>query len=141
MTQPAVADAIGVTPRAYQAYEAGGGIKLDNARKLAIFFGVEVNDILQAGVAVETQLDRIESARAATETQLDRIERALDRAESVLRHNEEILERLVELAELRPLGFSLAVDDEKLAVGQSEPGWSPGQRAGAQSGRRARRAR
>jgi len=46
MTQPAVADAIGITLRAYQKYETGGGLKWDNAVALAKVFQVQTSDIM-----------------------------------------------------------------------------------------------
>lgn len=64
-TQQAIADRVGVTMRAYQAWEAGGGITWENIEALAKVFGVsedyllygEVGDRLRAG----TQLERIEA--------------------------------------------------------------------------------
>jgi transcriptional regulator with XRE-family HTH domain len=64
-TQQAIADRVGVTLRAYQAWEAGGGITWENIEALAKAFGVsedyllygEVGDRLRAG----TQLERIEA--------------------------------------------------------------------------------
>lgn len=44
--QPVVADAVGVTLRAYQEWEAGGGIRWDNVKKLAECFGVDDDYIL-----------------------------------------------------------------------------------------------
>lgn len=46
MTQPAVADLVGVTPRAYQKWEAGGGLHWNNTQALAEAFGVDTADIL-----------------------------------------------------------------------------------------------
>ena len=40
-TQEAAAEAIGVTLRAYQAWEAGGGIKWDNVKLIAALYDVE----------------------------------------------------------------------------------------------------
>jgi transcriptional regulator with XRE-family HTH domain len=64
-TQQSIADRVGVTMRAYQAWEAGGGITWENIEALAKVFGVsedyllsgEVGDRLRAG----TQLERIEA--------------------------------------------------------------------------------
>ena len=61
--QPAVADAAGVTLRAYQRWEAGGGIAWENLQKLAKVFGVSENYLLyglEEPAGPQTQLDRIE---------------------------------------------------------------------------------
>lgn len=42
-TQGAIADAIGVTPRAYQRWEEGGGVTWDNLEALAKLHGVSVH--------------------------------------------------------------------------------------------------
>lgn len=63
-TQPAIADAVGVTLRAYQHWEAGGGISWDNLQGLAEHFGVTENYILygtnEGPGHRQEQLDRIE---------------------------------------------------------------------------------
>ena len=66
LTQEAMADKLGVTLRGYQEWEAGGGIKWENVKKLAKQHGVEA-DFLMNGPKPETpdllgasQLDRIE---------------------------------------------------------------------------------
>lgn len=41
LTQPAVADEVGVTLRALQAWEASGALRWENAKKLARFFDVD----------------------------------------------------------------------------------------------------
>jgi len=41
-TQAALADLVGVTPRAYQRWEEGGGIEWDHLEKLAEVHGVDV---------------------------------------------------------------------------------------------------
>jgi transcriptional regulator with XRE-family HTH domain len=62
--QPVIADAIGVTLRAYHAWEAGeSGIAWRNLQKLAEFFDVSENYLLYGAEEVkgpEGQLDRIE---------------------------------------------------------------------------------
>lgn len=72
--QPVIAEKVGVTLRAYQAWEAGGGIAWDNYGKLADAFGVD-EDYLLYGEREEpgdvSQLDRIEA-------KLDTIMRALE---------------------------------------------------------------
>jgi hypothetical protein len=65
--QPQVADEVGVTLRAYQEWEAGGGIAWPNLRKLAEVHRVSTN-WLEHG---DEQPERAHS-------QLDRIERKLD---------------------------------------------------------------
>lgn len=47
--QPVIADRVGVTLRAYQAWEAGGGIAWDNLVKLAEVFGVS-EDFIEYGL-------------------------------------------------------------------------------------------
>lgn len=70
--QPVIADRVGVTLRAYQEWEAGGGIKWENYGKLA----------LALGSTVEYLMHGEDAARAASEAprpgQLDRIEAKLD---------------------------------------------------------------
>ncbi|HWX46001.1 MAG TPA: helix-turn-helix transcriptional regulator [Solirubrobacteraceae bacterium] len=62
--QPVVADKVGVTLRAYHAWEAGeSGIAWRNLQKLAAVFGVSENYLLYGSEeprGAETQLDRIE---------------------------------------------------------------------------------
>jgi transcriptional regulator with XRE-family HTH domain len=45
LTQPAVAEAVGVTLRAYQAWEGTGGLRWENAKKLAAFFDVDPHEL------------------------------------------------------------------------------------------------
>ncbi len=62
--QPRIAAEVGVTLRAYQAWEAGGGIAWPNLEKLAEFHGVTTSWLEHgdAGPGLpRTQLDRIES--------------------------------------------------------------------------------
>lgn len=79
LTQPAVAEAIGVTLRGYQKYEAGGGIKWDNAKALAKFFRVDP-DYLMSGPKTETP----DLSRNGQPSQLDRIEAKLDHVIALL---------------------------------------------------------
>ena len=77
MTQPAVADAIGITLRAYQAYEAGGGLRLDNAEKLAVFFDVTMgellgNAVLPSPMPLESNQDRLERIEGKLDELLSR---------------------------------------------------------------------
>ena len=53
LTQEAMADALGVTLRGYQEWEAGGGIKWDNVKKLAKFHTVDA-DYLMNGPRADT---------------------------------------------------------------------------------------
>lgn len=66
LTQPVVADRVGVTLRAYQAWEAGGGIAWQNLGRLAEVLGVDEDHVLygppeERVVAGGSQLDRIEA--------------------------------------------------------------------------------
>jgi transcriptional regulator with XRE-family HTH domain len=65
--QPQVAAEVGVSVRAYQQWEAGGGIAWPNLQRLADIYGVTTNWL-------ENGDTRPEAARS----QLDRIERKLD---------------------------------------------------------------
>lgn len=47
LTQDAAADRVGVTLRAYQKWEAGGGIQYANLEKLAVLFGTSVEATLR----------------------------------------------------------------------------------------------
>ena len=66
LTQPAVAELVGVSLRAYQAWEGGGGIAWDNVKLLAETLDADADFILSGprstsnGDAAPTQLDRIE---------------------------------------------------------------------------------
>src|SRR5260370_570112 len=62
--QPQMAAEVGVSLRAYQEWEAGGGIKWSNLQRLAEVHGVTPNYILygeEKPRGPKTQLDRIES--------------------------------------------------------------------------------
>lgn len=79
--QPHVADQVGVTLRAYQAWEAGeSGLAWANLRKLAEFFGVSENYLLYGS-----------EEPAGPSDQLQRIEEKLDRllAQWAVRETEE----------------------------------------------------
>lgn len=67
MPQQVIADRVGVTLRAYQAWEAGGGIAWANYERLAEALGVTEEYILYG-----------ESGKSNPSTQLDRIEAKLD---------------------------------------------------------------
>lgn len=66
LTQPVVAERVGVTLRGYQEWEAGGGIQWENAKRLAKVLGSNP-DYVMSGERAETpdlshsQLDRIEA--------------------------------------------------------------------------------
>ena len=62
--QPQMANEVGVSLRAYQEWEAGGGIKWGNLEQLAEVHGVTPNYILygeEKPRGPKTQLDRIEA--------------------------------------------------------------------------------
>jgi transcriptional regulator with XRE-family HTH domain len=98
--QPLVADKVGVTLRAYQAWEAGGGIAWENLQRLAEFFAVSENFLLYGAETPE-----------GPQTQLDRIERQLA----------EVLRRLPEESVIEGLGEGRA---------DAEPGDAQDERAG-----------
>lgn len=105
--QPVVADAVNVTLRAYQAWEAGdSGIAWDNLVKLAGYFGVSA-DYIEYG----------ETGREGPSTQLDRIEAMLV----------EVLERLGDGA-IEELVSAAIRDDTEASAGRA------GVRSGAGSG-------
>lgn len=74
-TQPDVAEAVGVTLRAYQEWEAGGTIRPENARKLAQVWNRSTTDFLAGDEDI---------AASPTPNQLDRIEAKLDTLISLL---------------------------------------------------------
>jgi transcriptional regulator with XRE-family HTH domain len=92
LTQEAMADRVGLTLRGYQEWEAGGGIKWDNAKRLAKVAGVEPDwimggdrgetpDVLGVGndeaqLAVEMASMRVEIA--ALRIQLATLQRTLE---------------------------------------------------------------
>lgn len=75
--QPVVADRVGVTLRAYQAWEAGdSGIAYDNVVKLAKAFKVTEDYILNGPppeTVDESQLDRIERRQEDLDRKLDEV--------------------------------------------------------------------
>jgi transcriptional regulator with XRE-family HTH domain len=76
-SQPHIADAVGVTLRAYQAWEAGdSGITRENVEKLAAFFAVSPEHIL-SGPAVEEAPD-LQAQLALVLERLDWITAALE---------------------------------------------------------------
>lgn len=96
LTQEAMADRVGLTLRGYQEWEAGGGIKWDNAKRLAKVAGVEPDWIMsgdrgetpdflgggrvsQPQLAVEMAAIRVEIAALAT--QLEVLQRTLERSQ------------------------------------------------------------
>lgn len=84
--QPVVAEEVGVTLRAYQAWEAGdSGIAWENLQKLATTFNVTENYLLYGMTKPDEQedkLDRIESElrdlRGLLTTVLDRLDQPAD---------------------------------------------------------------
>lgn len=63
LPQPAIAEKVGVTLRAYQSWEAGGGVSWPNLAKLAKVFQVSEEYLLygpEGGKPPTTQMDRIE---------------------------------------------------------------------------------
>lgn len=91
LTQPALAERIGVTLRAYQEWEAGGGIRWMNAKRLASAL-CSTPDYVMSGPTPEPE--------PAELSQLDRIEDELRllRAESAAR-DAEVLARIEALAQ------------------------------------------
>lgn len=77
LKQPAVAERVPVTLRAYQEWEAGGGIAWENVKALAKIFGVDPDYILSGPKAETPSLPRV--------GQLDRIEQKLDQLLAALK--------------------------------------------------------
>lgn len=77
LTQEAIAERLGVTLRGYQAWEAGGGIKWDNVKRLATFHKVNPDFVMNGpdetgeASANATQLDRIEMKLDLLTAQID----------------------------------------------------------------------
>jgi transcriptional regulator with XRE-family HTH domain len=121
--QPVVADAVGVTLRAYQAWEAGdSGIAWPNLVKLAKYFKVSA-DYLEYG----------ESGRQGPSTQLDRIEAALAELEDKL---DVLLERTAQMPNVAVVAAEAAVKEvRRLAASDPPAAVPPGadstQRSGA----------
>lgn len=127
LTQPEVADRVGVTLRAYQEWEAGGGIGGPNLRKLAEVLGVQVTDITGEQQPLPSSVYVDESGRAdEVVTRLDRVEMKIDRLMVLIDGMDEV-RKLPEVmastrvpALLRALEKSLAVvkegGDEPLAT-------------------------
>jgi transcriptional regulator with XRE-family HTH domain len=94
LTQPVVAERVGVTLRAYQEWEAGGGIAWENAKRLAKVLGATPDFIMSGDREAldlgETQLDRIESLVSGLDEQMRllRAEQAADVAEVLKRIDE-----------------------------------------------------
>jgi transcriptional regulator with XRE-family HTH domain len=83
VTQPAVAEAVGVTPRAYQDWEAGrGGMKSENTKALANYFDVTEEYIVYGNDEPTDETPDLAGAfnneRVDIPAQLDRIEKKLD---------------------------------------------------------------
>ncbi|MDP2712323.1 MAG: helix-turn-helix transcriptional regulator [Solirubrobacteraceae bacterium] len=81
--QPVIADRCDVSLRAYQEWEAGGGIKWENYGKLAAALNTTVEYLMHGGGEARVgddpgQLDRIEQALAEFGDRLARIESGLD---------------------------------------------------------------
>lgn len=79
LTQPVLADKVGVTLRAAQAWEAGGGIGYENRKRLAEELGVSEEFLLFG-----------EPGRQGPSTQLDRIEAKLDAVLVLLREEQDV---------------------------------------------------
>ena len=88
LTQEAAADKAGVTLRAYQKWEAGGGIQYSNLQKLAEVFSVPVEQItgdvptpnpFQIGEHFDGIADEFHARVDAVQQQLDDITARLDR--------------------------------------------------------------
>lgn len=84
LTQPALADEVGVTLRALQEWEAGGGISWDNAKRLAATLGTETDYVFNGErgdtpqpFGEKSQLDRIEAQLADNAAKLDAIQQVV----------------------------------------------------------------
>jgi transcriptional regulator with XRE-family HTH domain len=96
LTQPALADRVGVTLRAYQEWEAGGGIQWDNAKRLAKALCV-TPDFVMNGQKPDTPRV-LNGLNSETRETLERLEA---NQETILR----------ELRELRALLRDLALEE------------------------------
>ena len=74
LTQEAMADALGVTLRGYQEWEAGGGIKWDNVKKLAAFHSVEADYVMNG-----PKTDTPDLMAPGDSQRLDQIDERIDR--------------------------------------------------------------
>lgn len=80
LRQQDVADAIGVELRSYQRQEANGGIRGENAKKLADFYGVELKWLLMGDTP-----DVLGAMNGRSDERLDRIEAAVEENRRLLR--------------------------------------------------------
>lgn len=98
-TQPALAEEVGVTLRAYQRWEEGGGIEWEHLERLAELHGVSVQwlhrgeehttpdvfSVLGGSSDLRAQLDRIEQRQVELQTALAEIAVALERSKAPAR--------------------------------------------------------
>lgn len=98
MTQPAVAEHVGVTLRAVQEWEAGGGLQWENLKRLSNLFGVEPEYVMrgeQAGSAIPdlfavnelSPTDRIEAQLKANAEAIDDLARQMREMQAGLTAN------------------------------------------------------
>jgi transcriptional regulator with XRE-family HTH domain len=96
LSQPAAADKVGVSLRAYQKWEAGGGIRYPNLERLADTFGARVEDITGQDSTPDpfrtsSQLDRLEDLAGSVYEQLEQV---LANQETILQNQKTIIRRL-----------------------------------------------
>jgi transcriptional regulator with XRE-family HTH domain len=103
LTQPAVADEIGVTLRAYQAWEATGALKWENAKKLAAFYKVDAQDLWSGDERLDTPdvIGSLNGNSASGDTdelraQLDRIEENQQNLIAIIEAQAESTSRLLD---------------------------------------------
>jgi transcriptional regulator with XRE-family HTH domain len=99
LTQEAAADKAGVTLRAYQKWEAGGGIQYANLTRLAEVFRVPVERITGEEsapdpFATSTQLDRLEQRIGQLLDDHVSLQAEIDQQNALLARQSEILKRI-----------------------------------------------
>ena len=88
LTQPVVADRVGVTLRAYQEWEAGGGIQWENAKRLAKVLSSNP-DFIMSGERKDTpNLAAVEGSGDALKRIENKLEKIDQRLETMLKGDE-----------------------------------------------------
>jgi transcriptional regulator with XRE-family HTH domain len=121
MTQPAAAELAGVTLRAYQAWEAGGGIRFEHVKTLARALNGDADFILN-GPKPATPDPFTGGVVGVVLTRIDRVEAKLDRLDQINEKLDLILNRLEAAILPDDLLQHLAVQAAELAVQQPAQG-------------------
>jgi transcriptional regulator with XRE-family HTH domain len=126
LTQPVIAARVDVTLRAYQEWEAGGGMRWENAKRLARVLGATPDYIMsgERGATPDlshepTQLDQVQLELAAMSLRLERIEKNQQK----LIANQRTILKAVDLSTLTT-AFTQAIRASEQAPSQPDAGKS-----------------